>query len=367
MTRYAKILPFIFLLDACIERYDLPDNMYTATLVVSGSITNQPGPYLVQLSMSSKPDTAYTPPVNEAVVMMHDNMGQSEQLRNDGAGRYITQSIRGVVGRKYWLTISVGEEEYFTEPQELYPPGEIDKLHYAFLENAINQSDPIKPHHAIDLMIDSRGVDGYPNLFRWRLSTTHEMRTYPDLRTKELPRSCIGPPDFPCPPLIVPDVPKCAFAFANDGAACSCCRCWFTRKSELVSISNNRAVDGNVFRGTQIARVAADDYFFIRTFVEVEQLSLSEEGYKFWDLVKRQQEANGSLFQPNNFPIKGNIKSSNPDKKTPLGYFGVYGITRKSIFINPFDFPIYLEPPGIITETCAGIYPGASYEMPAFW
>ncbi len=367
MFKYAKILPLIFLLDACIETYDLPDRLYSAQLVINGAITDEPGPYTVQLSMSSKIDTTYKPPVFGALVMIHDNTGESERLMHIGGGRYTSKSIRGIVGRKYWLTISTGEKEYYTEPQELLPSGEIDSLYYHFEQNVINLDDPLKPHHAIDLTIDSRGVDGYPNLFRWKWRAIHEMRTYPHLRTREEPRSCSGPPDFPCPPLIVPDIPKCAHADANDGAPCSCCRCWFERRSEIVSLSNNRAVDGNDFRGQQVARLAADDFFFIRTFVEVHQMSMSEEGYKFWDLVKRQQEANGSLFQPNNFHIPGNVRSRSEDVEAPLGFFGVYGVTKKSMFIRNFDFPIYLEPPGIIPETCAGKYPGASYEIPDFW
>lgn len=366
MVRYAKILPLIFLLDACIERYELPEGLYVPQLVVSGAITNEPGPYEIQLSLSSKNDTLYIPPVRNAIVVIHDDTGTEERLKSSEPGRYITQNIQGVVGRKYWLTIKIEEQEYFTQPQELYPAGEIDSLYYVFLQNVINRSDPIKPHHALDLMIKSHGVDGYPNLFRWKWRTIHEMRTYPEYRTRFEPRSCSSPPDFPCPPLIVPDPPRCAFESANDGAPCSCCRCWFERNSEIVAVSNNRSINSIDFKQL-LARLPADDYFFIRTFVEVSQLSMGNEAHKFWDLIKRQQDANGSLFQPNNFAIRGNVKSRTETNLVALGFFGVYGITKKSIFINPRDFPARLQPPGIITETCAGTYPGSSYEMPDFW
>lgn len=361
MTKFAKLFPLIFLLDACIERYDLPQDLYVSNLVVDGAITNEAGPYHIQLSTSSKLDSINTPPVFGATVTIHDNTGTSEELVETGKGRYSTQDIQGVIGRQYWITVQVGEQLYYTEPQQLFPPGYIDSLYYQFLQNSINLSDPIKPHHAIEVMVDSRGVEGYPNLLRWRWRSIHELLTHPQLRTREEPRNCSGPPDFPCPPLIVPNAPPCS------APPCECCRCWYERKSEISSVSNNRAVDGINFKGQQIARVAADDYFFIRTFIEVHQMSLSEEGYKFWDLVKRQQDGNENLFQPNTFSIPGNVKAMDPTALPVLGFFGVYGVAKKSMFVNPFDFPLYLEPPGIITETCRGTYPGASYEKPDFW
>lgn len=367
MVRYAKILPLIFLLEACIDRYDLPDKLYVAQLVVSGAITNEAGPYEVRLAHSSPNDTIYTPPIVNATVILHDDAGESEQLvQGDHAGSYVTQHVRGVVGRKYWLTITIRDDEYYTDPQELLPPGEIDGLSYEFIQNALNRADPVKPHHAIDLLIDSRGVEGYPNLYRWRWRTIHEMRTYPENRTRIETRPCVAPPGFPCPPLIVPDIPPCAFALANDGATCSCCRCWYERKSEVVALSDNRSINAIDFKQA-IGRLAVDDYFFIRSYIEVTQMSVTEEAYRFWDLVRRQQQANGSLFQPNNFPIRGNVKSRSDSKFVSLGYFGVYGMTKKSIFINRFDFPVSLDPPGIIFETCHGTYPGATYEMPEFW
>lgn len=369
MTKYAKILPLIFLLESCIEAYDLPDELYVSRLVVSGMITNEPGPYEVTLSMSSKIDSVNsTPfPITNATVTIHDDAGTSERLGHFWNGRYMTNRIQGVVGRKYWLTLAINEDTYYTDPQELLPPGEIDSVYYLFRENAINQSDPSKPQHALDFMINSRGTDGYPNLFRWTWRAIHEMRTHPELRTREIPRSCASV-YMPCPPLVVPDIPPCASEAGQfQTVQCSCCKCWYERKSEISSVSNNRLIDGIEFKNELMARVPASDYFFIRTFLEVKQVSVTDVAHKFWSLVRSQQDANGSIFQPNNFPIPGNIKSVSEGAKPLLGFFGVYGVAKKSIFINPHDFPLYLEPPGIIPQTCASKYPGASYVKPDFW
>ena len=83
MMKYSWLFLLIFLLsDACIDRYDLPQQIVDPKLVVDGLITNRVGPYRVQLSTAydlnsfvNSPD-----PVRKATVKISDDAGNEETL-----------------------------------------------------------------------------------------------------------------------------------------------------------------------------------------------------------------------------------------------------------------------------------------------
>lgn len=68
-------------------------------------------------------------------------------------------------------------------------------------------------------------------------------------------------------------------------------------------------------------------------FVRVEQLSLSENGYKYIKILKNQL-IGGGIFATPPAPIKGNIISKNDPNETVLGFFGVSSVHSMEILIE---------------------------------
>lgn len=82
-------------------------------LVIDGSITDQAGPYFVQLSMS----TSVNNPtriigVNNARVIITDQAGVKDSLQLVSNGLYRTQKIKGVEGGTYNLEVFVDQKKY---------------------------------------------------------------------------------------------------------------------------------------------------------------------------------------------------------------------------------------------------------------
>lgn len=93
---------------ACEEIINIDLNTATPRLTVTAIITDQPGPYLVELSKTESffSSNDSFPRVRNAIVIISDNTGNSEILTESSPGTYKTSTLSGVGGRTYHLKIS---------------------------------------------------------------------------------------------------------------------------------------------------------------------------------------------------------------------------------------------------------------------
>ena len=81
--------------------------------VVQANITNDPGPYTVQLNYTANYYESNTfPAISGASVVLSDNTGNSETLTETTAGLYKTTSLVGTPGKTYTLTFSTTGKQY---------------------------------------------------------------------------------------------------------------------------------------------------------------------------------------------------------------------------------------------------------------
>jgi hypothetical protein len=82
-------------------------------LVIDGSITDQAGPYFVQLSMSTPVgNPTRVVGVNNARVIITDQLGVKDSLQFVSNGLYRTQKIKGIEGGTYNLEVMVDQKKY---------------------------------------------------------------------------------------------------------------------------------------------------------------------------------------------------------------------------------------------------------------
>lgn len=113
MKRLLFLWPLLTLLASCTDvvNVDLPDPV--PQLAVDGTITDQPGPYTVRLTQTGPYFTKdELPPVRGAVLVLTDNEGARDTLREVAPGEYRTRRIRGKIGNHYVLTIRTDGQEY---------------------------------------------------------------------------------------------------------------------------------------------------------------------------------------------------------------------------------------------------------------
>lgn len=103
-----------FTLTSCqdVVKLDVPPTQ--PLLAVDGAVTDQPGPYVVKLTQTAPYFiNEAAPTVTGAVVVLTDNSGGRETLRERSPGVYVTTSaFRGRVGGRYQLAIDAQGEHY---------------------------------------------------------------------------------------------------------------------------------------------------------------------------------------------------------------------------------------------------------------
>jgi hypothetical protein len=374
--RFIRILPLLWLLaDACVDRIDLPVISSEPVLVVDGLLTDRPGPHTVKLLLAfSARDTLRFPTyVRGATVTIEDDAGNVEPLPEDAAFMYNTSAdFRGVVGRKYRLSIVTKEgNNYESAWEELFPSGELANISFEFRDDVINKDSPTAPHDQFAISVNGKGVTDYPNLYRWRWKGTYEFRTYPELHKKLVPN-----PASPTGYDEVPDPLPCSgFSFnpvtgvVSQGRECICCNCWATEYGTEGRVSKNESVMDMTFNDVFVTNITVDAWrFYQKYYIEIDQMSVSENVYQFWKLVEAQQSGAGNIFQPNVVRVKGNVTSLTDPGETVLGIFSVSALSTKGIFIDRYqDIPGVAPNNEIRTVDCRTFRSDATNEKPPFW
>lgn len=82
-------------------------------IVIEGSITDGPGPYIVKITQTTDYfDPSDYPTVSGATVIISDDMGVRDTLLEVEAGIYQTTSILGDYGRTYYLDVEAEGQNY---------------------------------------------------------------------------------------------------------------------------------------------------------------------------------------------------------------------------------------------------------------
>ena len=107
------ILALFVLFTSCEKVINLDLGNSDGTLVIEGNITNTAGPYFVKLTRTvSFSDPNVFPSVANAKVIITDNAGQKDTLTYTNNGIYKTNSLMGIPGRTYNLTVAADGKTY---------------------------------------------------------------------------------------------------------------------------------------------------------------------------------------------------------------------------------------------------------------
>ena len=76
-------------------------------IVIEGIISDQPGPYVVKVSMTGNyfEPSLYFPPVTDAQIVLTDDNGQRDTLKESDQGTYLSTTLRGISGRTYSMSV----------------------------------------------------------------------------------------------------------------------------------------------------------------------------------------------------------------------------------------------------------------------
>jgi hypothetical protein len=359
------------------------DSKYQQVLVVDGMISNAEPPYTIKLSLSTNVQEPGYVALSGYEVSILDNHGNEEVLSETDAGSYVssTSGMQGIVGRKYNLLLqSPDGKTYSSDFEMLKEPLGIESV-YAEVEYEQSQTFPYEVP-GYQFYIDTYTATSDSTYLLWSMTETYQYES-----------------DY-----------LMFYSYSSDGIlrtvtnSDSLKTCWTTAKAYPYFIENTLALSEPQFTHYPIQFVDTKTRkLSIRYSLLVNQFSISEKAYQYWNGVKIQNTETGNLYATQPYQLRGNVFNINDDNELVLGYFMVAGVEQKRIFVNrpnatvPMYYPVcelnqvdyelygfmFLGPPPewplFVTEDALGnralpeqscidcTLSGGVLEMPEFW
>ncbi|MEO9476716.1 MAG: DUF4249 domain-containing protein [Cyclobacteriaceae bacterium] len=300
----------VVLFGGCVQEIDLFTGK-TSPLIVSGHVSNEPGPQSVKLYYSegynSRPNYNV---VSDARVAILDDQGNEEVLDYTSYGVFLTSDdFTGVVGKSYKLTIELETgEKYESGFEPLKAAPEVSEVTYTLTDNG-------------NIIFNATYTDNAEteDYYRWRFEGTFQIQA-PDYDDGGSWSSKFG---F-CYPGIEP---KTRFEY-----------CWVTDLDNgFLNLSSDEFTNGQTVDDFPVYGIELTKAFDIGYSGQVKLESLSKEAYNYWSAVKAQLGNTGSIFETANYQIRGNIKDlSDPDVQV-IGYFDASAVSSARAYVDEFQ------------------------------
>jgi hypothetical protein len=346
MKKYIYV--FLLFLGSCIDPYEVEVKQGPQYLTINGTITSQAQVHRVRLTRGDTYGSIFQGlirPVTGATVIVRDNLGKVTFLTENQVDRgyYDTPAnFAAVVGRTYTLQIQLVDGKVYTSLPELVnasPP--IKNLSYQ--SKRIPVKGEINNASGVQLIVDLDDPADQNNFYYYRNSeATYVLETRPDLYTTPAPDRSPAPKDC------------CSTCFQTETVG---------NQSYFLSSDDN-------FNGLTTKLIAGfvpdNGRRFVNTYrVDLRQLNVSQEAFRFLRLVKQQSEISGSVFDPPPANIRGNMISLDDPEEVVLGFFIAAGESQRRVYIKNSQLD-FVQPRAIIPDDCR-VIPGAGLSPPFDW
>jgi hypothetical protein len=117
--------------------------------------------------------------------------------------------------------------------------------------------------------------------------------------------------------------------------------CWRSAKPvDNILVGTSSRLTNDVISKFPLTYVAASSgKVGIMYSILVKQHALSKSGFDYYEKLKKNTEQLGSIFDPQPSALTGNIHSVTDDKKVVIGFFDIFNVEEKRIFISNRDLP----------------------------
>ena len=321
---------------ACVDRINLDIGGPGAyPVVIDGLITDQPGPYYVEVSKAFDIESKLSLKEHISVkeIVLSDNYGTSEILQHVGEGFYGTSidGIQGMIGRVYKLRISLLDGRvYESLPDTLLASGSVDKVYYAF-RSEVNPDG--LPQYGFDVYFDASAPKGNNNRYLWYFTGTYK-------------------------------------------TSIPCCLCWVDLHNPVPLTSYQQFFQDSQFKKIRVGYVPVTGYTFMyKVRAQVTQFSLTRQAFAFWKAVQAQANGNASLFQPVTGKIPSNFVQISGAPGLMQGLFYASSYATNAVYITRNDLPslsiipiVQIAPEMQVQQRgCTDFFPNSTAVQPYWW
>jgi len=302
-----------FITHSCRDEYFPEIDKYENILTVDGTISSDPGPYEVRLSLSSPVYKPELKPYSGAQVIVTDDLGNNEYFSEiePGLHRSSPDGMQGVIGRKYKIVVNTPDEKvYESDFQEIIDPVGIDKI-YTEIEYKPGE-EPWLDYHGYQFYLDTDQAVKDTNYFLWRLHATFEYHSDFLIRFY-----------FDGDLHVFPDPDSLYYCWVNDHIISNISMTTLGLQNPIIKRLPLNFVSN---QGRKLS---------VKYSLLVEQFTINETAFDYYSQIQSMSNEQGLLYSQQPYQVKGNIVNrSNPDEPV-LGYFLVGGKEDKRVFVGP--------------------------------
>ena len=339
LRRFFLVIVASFLsIFACVEPFDPKLQSEAKRLVIESQLTTKLDYQYVYLTYDAPYNSdvsVFKDYVADAKITLRDNLGNEFAFYDDpiqnnyikaptGYNYRSVDKIQLVVGRTYQLFVETfDKKKYASTPEKVTAVPKIEKVTADF--NEIIPPAYLKTERGeYKITVNVKDTPSEKNYYKWDWYSVKKLDWCGE------------------------------FSVRNAGGSTSyvqpCCGGCYEKTvcTNCLELENDRLIDGNSFNRyiTKIPFDNTNNYYLV-----INQYSITENAYKFWNTVKEQSKSSGGLFDPTPKSIKGNFRNINNATEEVLGYFTVSDIHEEIIIVDrnraspkPFTTQLY-EPP----------------------
>lgn len=301
-----KIILFLIitLLTSCIVQFIPETEEDKELLVVEGLITDKPGINTIKLSKSLPlGGKSLAKPLKGCLVTILDDAGHLYSLKETLSGTYVTDPalFKGTVGVTYKLRVDTRSAfnnlVFESVPLRMKPVPAIDSLYYEKVLIEEEKYGSVQKE-GCQIYLNTSDPANECRFYRWEYSETWQFRL-PYNVTNQV--------------------------------------CYITNNSGIINVRNTSILaEDRVTRYPLNFVSNSTDRLKIKYSLLVNQYSLNEDEYEYWEKLQTISENIGGLYDVTPSAIQSNITCLNNPAEKVLGYFSVSAVKSKRIFIKEY-------------------------------
>ncbi|MDF1576114.1 MAG: DUF4249 domain-containing protein [Bacteroidales bacterium] len=321
-NKFLPILTLALLCGSCVEPYEPVLEESQEVLVISGMVSDRPGPHEITISRSAPYREPAFRGVDFCMVSVEDQEGNLVHYTNTGEGVYVAdlpESFLEVGDAVSLLVITPEDRVYRSEFDTLLACPQLERVYYE--AGTLETPDPEFARPGIQFYLDMTGRPADSRNIIWMVDETWEYWA-----------SLFGTH-------ILYD-----WGHSEEFRSNVVFKCWKHLPLDHVYIASTRSLSANELRRLPLNFVSNEmDRLSVTYSLHVQQQSLSSKSYDYWRRMNDQSVGSGGMYEKQPASVTGNIYNVDDPEEVVLGCFYATQLREQRIFVHNnslFDFHV---------------------------